>query len=401
MNENDFTKASKPSGFAPAGEKYIIDRIQFPQLLSVLQRRGYALVGPSRNQNAIVYTRIETIDDLPSGWTDTQAAGEYRLVKQDTPMLFNYVPSQHSWKNFLFPSVHRLWKAEKTGKSFQIADCGLRISDLNYAFIGVRACELNAILILDKVFSTPPYSVPYYSELRKNTFIIAVNCSVARDTCFCVSMQSGPKVTQQLGFDLALTEIYTPVGIDSIQERHCFLLEIGSQKGAEVIIEIAARTATISDIESAEKVVGGTSAQITRSLDTTNIKNMLERNLEHPHWQAIATRCLTCGNCTMVCPTCFCSTVEDTTDLTGTYAERVRKQDVCFSLDFSYIHGGSVRTSSSARYRQWLTHKFASWFDQFGTSGCVGCGRCITWCPVGIDITEEIRFFREAEKGTK
>ena len=132
-----------------------------------------------------------------------------------------------------------------------------------------------------------------------------------------------------------------------------------------------------------------------RSLDTSNLKNILYQNSEHPQWERTAVRCLTCSNCTMVCPTCFCATIEDVTDLAGKQADRMRKWDSCFTLDFSYIHGGSVRTTAKARYRQWMTHKLASWVDQFGTFGCVGCGRCITWCPVGIDITEEARAIRE------
>jgi ferredoxin len=97
----------------------------------------------------------------------------------------------------------------------------------------------------------------------------------------------------------------------------------------------------------------------------------------------------------MACPTCFCTTVDDVTDLTGSQAVRSRRWDSCFSMDFSYIHGGSVRSSGASRYRQWLTHKLASWQDQFGASGCVGCGRCITWCPVGIDLTEEVEAIRQ------
>ncbi|MBF0393567.1 MAG: 4Fe-4S dicluster domain-containing protein, partial [Alphaproteobacteria bacterium] len=123
------------------------------------------------------------------------------------------------------------------------------------------------------------------------------------------------------------------------------------------------------------------------------------RNREHPRWDEVAKRCLTCGNCTMVCPTCFCTTVDDVTDLGGTRTERVRSWDSCFTLDFSYIHGGSVRNEGSSRYRQWITHKLSSWHDQFGSSGCVGCGRCITWCPVGIDITEEVGAIRASEEG--
>jgi sulfhydrogenase subunit beta (sulfur reductase) len=115
----------------------------------------------------------------------------------------------------------------------------------------------------------------------------------------------------------------------------------------------------------------------------------------------VASRCLGCANCTLACPTCFCASVSDTTDLEGETAARVRRWDSCFTLDHSYIHGGSVRASLRARYRQWLTHKLASWIDQFGVSGCVGCGRCITWCPVGIDITEEVAAIRARDGASR
>jgi Fe-S-cluster-containing hydrogenase component 2 len=118
-------------------------------------------------------------------------------------------------------------------------------------------------------------------------------------------------------------------------------------------------------------------------MDTTGIQQLLADNLEHPRWDDVASRCLTCANCTLVCPTCFCHGVEDTTDLTGDHAERWRHWDSCFTLDYSYVHGGTVRSSTRSRYRQWMTHKLGTWFDQYGTSGCVGCGRCTTWCPVG------------------
>jgi sulfhydrogenase subunit beta (sulfur reductase) len=376
-------------GFLP--EKYVVGRNQISQLFPALQQQGYNLIGPTRNQAAILYLPIETIDDLPIGWTDRQEPGIYRLTKHEAPMLFHYVVGQHSWKKYLYPPVRSLLKVERDGKAFIIRNPKSETRNPNYAFIGVRACELNAILVQDKVFTTAPYADTYYTEQRKNAIIIAVNCSAARKNCFCVSMQTGPKVTPELGADIVLTEIY-----DSKQHR--FLVEVGSEKGAKVINAIPHQTAQPEDTDAAEKVVTSTIAQISRSMDTTDIKNLLYRNLEHAHWQEIAQRCLTCGNCAMVCPTCFCSTVEDTTDLTGNYADRKRVQDVCYSLDFSYIHGGSVRTSPHARYRQWMTHKLASWLDEFGVSGCVGCGRCITWCPVGIDITEETLYFREAEK---
>jgi len=200
-------------------------------------------------------------------------------------------------------------------------------------------------------------------------------------------MDAGPKV--EAGFDLALTELIE-------QGRHLFVIEVGSAAGADVVRDLRPRHATEEEIAAAERVVARTGDQMGRSLETTGLKELLQANQSHPRWDEVAERCLTCGNCTNVCPTCFCTTIDDTTDLSGTTAERVRRWDSCFTLDFSYINGGNVRNSARSRYRQWMTHKLAHWIDQFGTSGCVGCGRCITWCPVGIDITEEAAAIRAA-----
>ena len=239
------------------------------------------------------------------------------------------------------------------------------------------------------MFCEGQYRNEGYAGRRANAFVIAVNCGVAGGTCFCVSMQTGPKAKS--GFDVALTELVSTEG-------HEFLAEAGSEAGAALLAKLPQRPATNADLAAADAVVSGTASQMGRSLDTAGLKELLQSNLRHPRWDETAKRCLTCGNCTMVCPTCFCTTVEDRSDLTGNTAERVRVWDSCFTMDFSYIHGGSVRNTASSRYRQWMTHKLANWFDQFGTSGCVGCGRCITWCPVGIDITEEAAAIRGAQQ---
>ncbi len=235
------------------------------------------------------------------------------------------------------------------------------------------------------------FTDPTYHSRRNNVCIVAVNCGQAGGTCFCTSMETGPKATD--GFDIALTEV-----LDA--GRHYFVVEVGTELGAELLQAIPHRNATKDDRQLAEDIVANTAEHMGRSMDTRGIKDLLYRNMDHPRWEDVATRCLTCSNCTMVCPTCFCTTVEDVTDLTGEHAERWRKWDSCFTMDFSYIYGGSIRTSTKSRYRQWMTHKLASWIDQFGTAGCVGCGRCITWCPVAIDITEEVRAIRDSESAS-
>ena len=254
------------------------------------------------------------------------------------------------------------------------------------AFIGIHSCDLHAVAIMDKVCSGGPYTAPGYSGRLSSCFFVALNCIKAGGTCFCASMKTGPKA--ESGFDLALTEVLE-------DNRHFFVVEVGSEKGGEALADVPTEAASPGDLESAARLIAAAEESMGRQMNNQGIKELLYSNIEHPRWDHVANRCLTCANCTMVCPTCFCTTVEDTTDLTGAEADRWRRWDSCFTLDFSYVYGGSVRSTPRARYRQWMTHKLATWYDQFGSSGCVGCGRCITWCPVGIDITEEARAIRK------
>ena len=369
-----------------AAEQSVITTEGLQALLDALHRRGYRVVGPTLRDQANVYDDIAAVADQPKGWTDEQDGGRYRLIRGDDEALFGYAVGPHSWKKFLHPPVLRLWQAKRSG------DATVVVSepepDERFAFIGVRSCELHAIAIQDKVFLGGPHVDPHYHAHREGVFIVAVNCSHAGGTCFCVSMKTGPKA--DAGFDLALTEISTDGG-------HAFLVEVGTDDGAAVLAELPHRPATHTEVEAGAAVVSRTVASMGREMNANNVHELLLRNLEHPRWNDVAERCLTCGNCTMVCPTCFCTSVEDASELAGLETSRYRRWDSCFTMDFSYIHGGSVRASSRSRYRQWMTHKLATWFDQFDTSGCVGCGRCITWCPVGIDITEEVRAIRESE----
>lgn len=363
--------------------KFVIEPNDLQWIIGKLLSHGYRVIGPTVRDGAIVYDSIAHLDDLPVGWTDRQDAGQYRLEQRADAALFGYAVGPHSWKRFLHPPVERLWQARRESAGFAIIEDEAAGEPL--AFIGVRACELRAIAIQDQVFLLGQYPDKSYKIRRDHAFIVAVNCGQAGGTCFCASMDAGPKV--DAGFDLSLTEL---VGKD----RHLFVIEVGTAAGADMVKGLPSRPATEEEIDAAEQVVARTKAQMGRRLDTSGLKELLQANPDHPRWDEVAERCLTCGNCTNVCPTCFCTTIDDTTDLSGATAERVRRWDSCFTLDFSYIHGGNVRSSARSRYRQWMTHKLAHWIDQFGSSGCVGCGRCISWCPVGIDITEEAAAIR-------
>ncbi|QDU10744.1 4Fe-4S dicluster domain-containing protein [Gimesia aquarii] len=355
---------------------------QFANLFEVLHALDYEVIGPTLDQEAIVYDRVTSIEDLPRGWTDIQEPGKYRLEQRDDDALFGYVVGPHSWKQNLFPPVSTLSSADRTDEGWQFTEVEQELP--KFAFLGVRACELAALKIQDRVFMEGPYVDPNYQGRRNQALVIAVNCTQAASTCFCTSMNTGPRCTS--GYDLALTEL--PDG---------FVVEVATSLGETIIDALETQIASDENQRQAEAARQQAVDQISREFDTTDIRDLLLSNLEHPQWNDVAERCLSCTNCTMVCPTCFCSSVEEVSDLTGDHVERQRQWDSCFNVDFSYMNGGLVRNSIRNRYRQWMTHKLATWIDQFGTSGCVGCGRCITWCPVGIDLTQEVAAIRESQ----
>jgi formate hydrogenlyase subunit 6/NADH:ubiquinone oxidoreductase subunit I len=369
------------SVFGRAGLDALIDR---------LRADGYGVVGPTVRDGAIVYDEIASAADLPEGMTDEQGPGHYRLARREDRALFGFSVGPHSWKKHLFPASRRLFTAHRSESSaIEFEAETARPSRL--AFLGVRACEIAAIAIQDRVFQGGEAKDADYAARREASFIVAVQCGDAAATCFCASMGTGPRA--DAGFDMALTEI-----VDGEAGRHEFVAEAGTERGARFLRDLpGARAAGPEDAAAALRRTEAARGKMGRTLDTEGIRDLLQRNAEHPRWDDVAARCLSCANCTMVCPTCFCSTVDDVTDLTGDHAERWQRWDSCFSLDFSHVHGGAVRTSTRARYRHWMTHKLATWFDQFGSSGCVGCGRCITWCPVGIDLTEEARAIRASD----
>jgi ferredoxin len=383
----------------------------FDQLISLLISSGFEVIGPRLEQGAIVYGPIRSVAELPIGWTDRQEAGFYRLEKRTDGAYFAYAVGPHSWKKYLFPPSLRLWSAHRTADGFSLETNPNK--PVRYAFIGVRACELRAIAVQDRVFinRADRFADPFYTTARQNAFIVAVECEQPSGTCFCVSMGAGPQIdnhrlalpvisaqsssapeseqTFQEVFDLVLTEL-----------DGAFVVRAGSQAGISILDQLKLSPASEDDIAEARRRVAQAAQSMGRSLDEHGIHELLHRNQEHPRWEDVAARCLSCTNCTLVCPTCFCSCVEDWSDLTLDSAERVRRWDSCFNPEFARVHSGNYRPTIRGRYRQWLTHKFASWYDQFGVSGCVGCGRCITWCPVGIDVTEEITAIRATDKGS-
>lgn len=368
----------------------VLDRNGLDALVRVLKLRGRTVVGPTVRDGAIVLDELESGDELPYGWGVELEAGHYRVHRRKDGAAFAHSAGPQSWKSFLHPERVRQWTADRRPDG-GVAVREERQQSVSYAFLGVRPCDLRAIQILDRVISGGRYRDPAYLSRRRGAFLVAVECTEPGATCFCVSMGTGPAV--DAGYDLALTEVVDDAG-------HRFLCRSGSEEGAAVLAELPRRSADEPTRTAAADAVSAAAEHMGRSMPPVDLRTLMRDNLEAERWDDVTARCLSCGNCTMVCPTCFCTTTEDVSDLTGDHAERWRRWDSCYDLDFSLLHGGPIRSTPRSRYRQWLTHKLGTWHDQFDSSGCVGCGRCVVWCPTGIDLTEEAHaLHREATRG--
>lgn len=365
------------------GTPALIDVAGLGAMLTRLRSDGYRVIGPVVRDGAVVYDDVTSIDDLPGGVADEQDAAHYRLTMAPARALFAHTVGPQTWKRFLYPPRERQWLAVRTGAGNGFEVEAEPHDEAPLALVGVRACDLAALDVLDRILLADTA----YAARRGRAFVIAVACATPSGTCFCESMGTGPRPAN--GYDLRLTELCDDA-------RDVFVVETGSARGTDLLGAAPHVDATPNDLAEAEAVIVRARAAMGRALDADGVREALLDALDDPHWDEVAARCLACGNCTLVCPTCFCSTTEDVTDLAGERSARWRHWDSCFTLDHSYIHGGSIRASTRARYRQWLTHKLATWSDQFGTAGCVGCGRCITWCPAGIDLTAEAAAFAKA-----
>jgi ferredoxin len=348
---------------------------QLASLVARLMALGYQCLGPAVENGAIVMRQLDTPDGLPRGLQTEQGPGRYRLTQDSHQRYFAWASGPQAIKPQAFASRESLWRVERDDAG-SLKFAAVLPAAPAQAIIGVRACDLAALALQDAHFLRAGRRDAHYARRREQLFLVAVQCGEPAATCFCASTGDGP--TPSAGYDIALAEL-----------ANGFVAVAGSAKGDAVLTGLDLSPATPQQIDAARQQGKDSATAQTRSLPGRNLRDVLMQRLEHPRWDAVATRCLACGNCTAVCPTCFCHAEADEPALDGRSSEHARLWDSCFGEAHGHLHGFSVRPDIRSRYRQWLTHKLATWHDQFGRSGCVGCGRCIAWCPVGIDLTEE------------
>jgi len=356
---------------------------QLSFLLARLRERGYQCLGPTVEQGAIVMRELEPPDALPRGIQAGQTPGRYRLTSDPLNRYFAWANGPQAIKPQTFAPQESLWRVERD-EAGSLRFAAVHPPVVRQAIIGVRACDLAALALQDAHFLREERRDAHYAQRRDRLFLVAVQCAEPASTCFCASTGDGP--TPTAGYDLALAEL-----------AEGFVAVAGSDAGRAVLDDLNLAAATPQQIEAARRQGAAAAATQTRSLPSRNLRASLMSRLEHPRWDDVAARCLACGNCTAVCPTCFCHAEADAPVLDGSASEHERSWDSCFGEAHGHLHGFNVRADIRGRYRQWLTHKLATWHDQFGRSGCVGCGRCIAWCPVGIDLTAEVAALTEGQ----
>ena len=356
------------SGFLP--------RKNFQQLFDVLQQQGFRCIGPRVVDDAIVYTDIDSSDDLSRGIEVEQQPGRYALSQHNHQRQFAWSNSAQALKPLTFASREILWQCHKDSQGNLSFEQHQPAVD-NIAFIGARACDLAAFRLQQQHFLKPQATDPWFKQRMSHMLIVAVHCSHASATCFCSNTGDGPEVEQN--FDIAMHEL-----------DDGFIVQAGSYNGEKILALLQLDAISDEQTQQAEQQLAQCASQQTRQLPD-QVQHRLLTQLDNAHWQQIGERCLSCGNCTAVCPTCFCHQQHDELSMPDDTGIHFRQWSSCFTHNHSYISGHSFRPDSASRYRQWATHKFANWFEQYGRSGCVGCGRCISWCPVGIDVTAELQ----------
>lgn len=313
----------------------------------------------------------------------TKKRGEtvFEKINDAASIDFNYCTTMASPRKFIYPSRQDLLDIDRSNKQSK----AIVTDRIKKIIAGIRPCDMHAISVLDMTFYNSGDF--YYRKLREETVTIVLNCNMACSKQypsyilrgFCASMRTGPFLRIKEGYDIQLTKM----GIN-------YLVEFGSERGKKLAQKAEnLNEAAKKEFDKKAELEKTALTTFTKFLEIEGLPELLSRNWEHPVYGRTAdSRCLNCTNCTMVCPTCYCYNIEDSTSFDLEDTVRSRHWDSCQELNFAKVHGGNFRSSRQARLRQFVTHKLATWLEQYGCFGCIGCGRCMTWCPTHIDLTE-------------
>ncbi len=355
---------------------YFLTKDNLQALLDALTANKFKCVGPQVRDGSIIYAPLNDAKKLPWGVADIQDLGDYQLTKGDPDFAFAWTNGLSSIKTFLFKPQETVWQVKRDDAGKLVFEPVNEIESI--ALIGVRPCDVAAMLIQDKVFLEGEHKDCRYQARKSALFTVVMNCTKSSANCFCIAAGNSPKAEK--GFDLAMTEL-----------SDGFIIQAGSDQGVKLVDQLDLSEATQEQLTKADsKIEFAKNSQQKTIPNMQSLANKTTVAADDPSWNEVSEQCISCGSCTQVCPTCFCHKEMDLPLMSEEGNEHIRSWDSCFSDDHGYTHGHIFRQGTKKHYQQWLNHKFIYWHEQFGTSGCVGCGRCMTWCPAKIDITKVV-----------
>ena len=310
----------------------------------------------------------------------TEGVSAYKKIDQPEEVDLSHSNSQKAAKEVFFPQSEVMLQCEKTEKLNRVTS--VEEVRRERILLGARPCDLQAISILDPVFMGKEYTDVYYLKKRETTLIIGFACDQPRSTCFCSSVGGGPFI--RTGSDLFFIDL-----------GDAYLIEFITKKGGALRDNRLLKEADAKDLSLAHGIEKKAREKLNSYLPVEGIEKSLDRIMEGPFWDRIHEKCIGCGVCTFLCPTCHCFDIAD--EAVNNKGRRVRNWDSClFPLYSLETSGHNPRPTGRERTRQRLMHKFNYYPKNFGRIACVGCGRCIAYCPVNFDIREAIE---EIKKG--
>jgi sulfhydrogenase subunit beta (sulfur reductase) len=308
-----------------------------------------------------------------------EGVSAYRKIESPEEASLASHNTQKSAKEAFFPQSEVMFRYEKEGNRTQVTST----EEVNRPrlILASRPCDIQAFSMLDQVFSAKEYTDVYFLKKREKTTIVGFACNDPLSTCFCTSTGGGPFTRE--GSDIFLVDL-----------GDTYLVEFLTEKGKALSQNEFLREASEGDVARAKKLEEEASKRMTVPVHLDGIETKLEQMLENPFWDRIHEKCLGCGACTFLCPTCHCFDISDEASQKG--GQRVRNWDTClFSLYSMETSGHNPRPSGRERTRQRLMHKFNYFPKNFQKIACVGCGRCILYCPVNFDIRQAIAEINE------